>query len=96
MNINYQLVYALREKEQAIFAAERKVCAAKDAVANAKAAYKKACAKATGIREMELEFSNTACMAKGICNHVYHIRVHSCFGSPENKCIFCSCDNWSA
>jgi hypothetical protein len=94
MEINYKLVYELREAEQAIFAAERKVRDAEIRVVEAKRAYEAACYEASGAPADSLVFSGTVCMARGILTHVYLIKVHSSHGSPENKCIFCGCDNF--
>jgi hypothetical protein len=96
MNINYKLVYELREFEQAIFAARRGANEAEKKVLQARDAYRSACAKAAGVGVEDLEFSDTCCSAKGICSHVYHIKVRGArHGSSSNKCIFCGCDNWS-
>lgn len=95
MKINYQLVYELREFEQAIFIKQAAVQKAREAAEDAILAYKDACTKLTGVPATSLEFSNTACLAKGIAHHVYHIKINSRHGSPENKCIFCGCDNWA-
>lgn len=91
--INYKLVYELRDKEQAIFAAERKVEEAKAKVQEALGIYKDACYKASGAPKDSLKFSNTLCVAKGIASHVYWIKNNNPYGSSKNKCIFCGCDN---
>lgn len=94
MTVNYKNVYDLIDWEQAIFVAQRKVRDAQSKVMEAQAAYRLQCAKVAGCKVDDLEFSNDCCMAKGICAHVYHIKVtHAEYGHHENKCIFCGCDN---
>lgn len=93
MNINYKNVYDLQQYEQAIHKARRDVITAEEKVKEAINNYHNWVAKITGIPKEDLEFSNEYCPAKGICNHVYHIKYKNRYGSPENKCIYCSCDN---
>jgi ribosomal protein L25 (general stress protein Ctc) len=94
-NINHKNVYELHEYEQAIFAAERKVREAEQTIDIAKKLYRKKCSDISGVPELDLEFSNCVCIAKGIAYHVYHIKLHHIDGSSENKCIFCGCDNFN-
>lgn len=94
-NINHKNVYDLRDYEHAIFIAEAKVRDAQDNANRTRKAYQSACAKVAGCKAEELEFSNVGCMAKGICRHVYHLKQpYAQHGHPENKCIFCGCDNF--
>lgn len=94
MSIDYKNVYELSSWEGEIFAAERRVAEAEKLVEKVTEAYQGRCASVTGIPRGELEFSNVMCMAKGIARHVYHKKVRgSRYGSPENKCIFCGCDD---
>ncbi len=92
--INHKAVYECREAEAAIFVAERAVQAAKDHVNKVRQTYREQCAKIAGVAIDVLEFSDVLCNAKGISRHVYHIRRPVQGGSPDNKCIFCGCDNW--
>lgn len=93
--INYENVYKLSDFEQAVFAAERKVDEAKRKVEEARNKYRIKCAEIAKVPVDDLEFSNVSCIAKNICSHVYLIKSkYQPHGSPENKCIFCGCDNF--
>lgn len=92
--INYENVYKLTEFEKAIYTAKRKVQEAERSVDEAKKKYQIKCSEIAGTDSANLEFSNVCCNAKGILSHVYHIKVRSEYGSSQNKCIFCDCDNF--
>ncbi len=93
--VNYKLVYELRDNQEAIFAAERVVREAEQKVKAAREAYEEACYDKSGAEEGTLKFSRTMCMAKGIYAHVYRIvNPYAMYGHPENKCIFCGCDDF--
>ncbi len=92
--INHKAVYECREFEARIYATQSAVRAAELKVEKARQAYRDKCAKVAGCAIDVLEFSNVMCLASGISHHVYHIRRPVQGGSPDNKCIFCGCDNW--
>lgn len=91
--MNYKNIYYLKDYELHIFEAERKAELAKSQIKQAKENYKIQVSKYLNIPIENLEFSNVCCIAKGIANHVYHIKIKSSYGNSENKCIYCDCDN---
>lgn len=95
IEINYKAVYRLRPLQAAIYSAEQKVRDAQKAVGDASAKFLAECAKEAGVDVTELEAeSGSACMADGIGRHVYVIKDKAKMGSPQNKCLFCGCDNF--
>lgn len=93
MTIDYKAIYELRDAEQAIFAAERKVAEAKRAVDEARASYQARCAKYAGVPVDKLSFPDESCTARHILRHVFLIKVPGRHGHHSNKCIFCGNDN---
>jgi hypothetical protein len=93
-DINHKAVYECREFEAKIYSARAEVRKAEQGVEKARTEFQSQCAKVSGVPIESLEFSNTYCIAQGISSHVYHIKRQGQHGSPDNKCIFCGCDNY--
>lgn len=97
LKIDYKLVYEIAPWADQVRMRRRQVEDAEAALREAEETYKEKCAKLSGTKLYDLQFSNVMCMARSITGgHVYHIK-HSKSVAPhghhENKCIFCGCDN---
>jgi hypothetical protein len=93
MPINFELVYKARAAQEAIHMTRRKAEKAKQEVVDVEKAFLDRCSKISGVPTSELQVGPDCCIAEGISLHVYHMKVRGRWGSPENKCIFCGCDN---
>lgn len=92
IEINYERVYKATALFDAVRAANNRKIEAESALAQAEKAFQEGVAKICGVSIERLDFSNVACMARGIPHHVYYMTKAQGFG---NVCVFCGCDDRS-